>query len=229
MPSKKLANLPQQVDFSSVLSPVRNQGSRGTCGAFAITGLHEAALAAGGAVSLQLSEELLYWGAKQVDSNTKSGTSFRSMHLALGKWGQSAAALWPYDASRNASDPAYKPPPEAIDPANCFKAQLSTLNLDAEEIKQSLSAGHLVAITVQMSNGFFDDSGVVPLPKPGDLLQDYHAILLTGYADGALALDGNFRFRNSWGTDWGNNGYGLLPYAYVNMYGRTPSVLNCLP
>ena len=38
-----------------------------------------------------------------------------------------------------------------------------------------------------------------------------HAIVIVGY-DEEKRL---FTFRNSWGEDWGDKGYGYLPYDYV--------------
>ena len=37
-----------------------------------------------------------------------------------------------------------------------------------------------------------------------------HAILFVGYDDSKSL----FKFKNSWGTSWGHNGYGYLPYKY---------------
>lgn len=38
-----------------------------------------------------------------------------------------------------------------------------------------------------------------------------HTLLLVGYDD-ALGATGAFKFRNSWGGDWGDNGYGWISY-----------------
>ena len=46
---------------------------------------------------------------------------------------------------------------------------------------------------------------------PGRSLLGGHAILLVGYD----RVRGVVYFRNSWGTGWGDQGYGTLPFAYV--------------
>ena len=51
-----------------------------------------------------------------------------------------------------------------------------------------------------------------------------HAVIAAGYDDGmkirnaaagAKETTGAILVRNSWGADWGDNGYGWLPYDYV--------------
>ena len=46
----------------------------------------------------------------------------------------------------------------------------------------------------------------------GDILGG-HAIVLCGYNKDRII------FRNSWGADWGTNGYGTLPIEYLSQYG----------
>jgi len=41
-----------------------------------------------------------------------------------------------------------------------------------------------------------------------------HAIAICGYDDGAQ----RFEFKNSWGTWWGNNGFGSISYEYIRTY-----------
>lgn len=210
--------LPAEADLSPLLSAARDQGSRGTCTAFATTALHEAAKRGATGAHLRLSEEVLYWGAKQADKNYIPGTSFRSAHLALGKWGQPEAALWPYDPARRDDDASYAPPPESIAPANCHFAAMDPVPRDVMAVKTLLAAGQAVAISVEMSVGFFRaPGGVVPIPQPHEMIADSHAILLTGYSDAGST----FRFRNSWGTTWGAGGYGDLPYDYFVRHGKS--------
>jgi len=50
-----------------------------------------------------------------------------------------------------------------------------------------------------------------------------HAVSVAGYEDGLVIKNaasgaqtkGAFLIRNSWGTGWGELGYGWLPYDYV--------------
>ena len=56
-----------------------------------------------------------------------------------------------------------------------------------------------------------DRSGNVPLPVHGEQLLGGHAVLAVGYDDARRVIN----FRNSWGTGWGDGGYGTIPYAYI--------------
>ena len=52
------------------------------------------------------------------------------------------------------------------------------------------------------------------MPKPSDNVREthgWHAMLCVGYSD----PDKVFIVRNSWGTDWADNGYCYIPYDYV--------------
>lgn len=54
-------------------------------------------------------------------------------------------------------------------------------------------------------------SGIVPMPKPHENDLGGHAVLMVGYDDSKQA----FLVMNSWGEDWGLEGFFWLPYAYV--------------
>ena len=54
-------------------------------------------------------------------------------------------------------------------------------------------------------------TGVMPIPQPGEQPLGGHAVLAVGYDDAKQVLI----VRNSWGTAWGDGGYFYMPYAIV--------------
>ncbi len=67
------------------------------------------------------------------------------------------------------------------------------------------------------------DDGKIPSPCPGEKIAGGHAVVAVGYDD-QLAIHnticgtdttGALLIRNSWGIQWGDKGYGWLPYDYV--------------
>ncbi len=80
-------------------------------------------------------------------------------------------------------------------------------------LKTTLSAGFPVLCGILVYQNFGSSSvtktGDVPMPS-GSLLGG-HCILLIGFND----ITSRVTFLNSWGTGWGNKGYGTIPYAYL--------------
>jgi C1A family cysteine protease len=94
------------------------------------------------------------------------------------------------------------------------------------QIKTNLAAGlpSMFGFTVYSSYTQVAATGKIPYPTPGEEIVGGHAIVAVGYDDTmkikntnpkALETTGALLIRNSWGTGWGSNGYGWLPYDYV--------------
>jgi C1A family cysteine protease len=49
----------------------------------------------------------------------------------------------------------------------------------------------------------------------GEGVLGLHAVLAVGYDDSNHVVT----IKNSWGTEWGEGGYGRLTYQYVERYG----------
>jgi C1A family cysteine protease len=54
-------------------------------------------------------------------------------------------------------------------------------------------------------------SGILTMPSETDTYEGGHAVMLVGYDLHA----GTFLVRNSWGKEWGQDGYFTIPLHYV--------------
>ena len=81
----------------------------------------------------------------------------------------------------------------------------------------------MFGFTVYSSISQAATQGEIPFPTPGDAIVGGHAIVAIGYDDAKVIKNANsgaqvvgaLQIRNSWGTGWGDGGYGWLPYDYV--------------
>ena len=164
----------------SALTPVRDQGQRGTCLAFAVTGAHEMSRRSV-PIPEDLSAEALYWGCKRTDGNWNDGTSFMSAAVALARWGQPLESVWPYDATR-ADGVAYMPPsPKGGD--DWYTATLRHVGTDPADLRVLLDGGTPVAIGLTLFDTFFtpDAAGHIHGPPVGSQPRGRHAVLAVGH------------------------------------------------
>jgi C1A family cysteine protease len=81
-------------------------------------------------------------------------------------------------------------------------------------VLRSLAAGLpcMFGFTVYSSIG---DGPLIPFPGPADEVEGGHAVMAVGYD--TTQMGGVLIIRNSWGAEWGDKGYGLLPFTYLTM------------
>jgi hypothetical protein len=212
-----------------LMNPIRSQGVRGTCVAFAVTAVFEYALGVKFETSIDLSEQFLYWSAKGRDGDPEApGTLVEVAMKCLADTGQCLEESWPYNPVPVAGSEGQGPAPAAaVSDAVGRKASGSMLNAnDVSAIIKTIDAGRPVALTVPVyqnwiDNEALDEYGFFPLPLATTKIRGGHAMCVVGYgADADTPGGGYLVMRNSWSTDWAPSspiapGHGTLPFEYV--------------
>ena len=87
--------------------------------------------------------------------------------------------------------------------------------VDLNELKLTLATKGPCVIGVYVFSGMMETKdGKVKMPKKNERTLGGHAICPVGYDD----KTGFIKFKNSWGINWGDKGYGYLPYEYIDKY-----------
>jgi C1A family cysteine protease len=221
---------PASVDLRPYCSPIENQGSLGSCTANATVGLveyferraHGRFIDASRLFLYKATRDLLHWTGD-------TGAYLRSTMGALALFGVPPEEYWPYNIARFDIEPSsflfsfaanYKAIKYyRLDPTGTSPAALLT------RIKANLASGlpPIFGFTVYSSISQAANSGKIPYPANGDRVVGGHAMLVVGYDDqmtitnsvSGASTTGALIVRNSWGTGWGDHGYGYLPYDFV--------------
>ncbi len=209
-PPKKL---PSSVDLRPGCSPVEDQGKLGSCTANALVGNLEFLEKKGDKPVTDLSRLFIYYNERAMEGtvNEDSGAMIRDGVKSLVKLGVCTEKKWPYTISKF----AVKPPPACFKEA--LKRQLLSYHriLGLQQMKQCLAEGYPFVFGFSVYERFESQTvaktGQLDLPKPSEQQMGGHAVMAVGYDDARKRLT----IRNSWGTDWGLQGYFTMPYDYA--------------
>ena len=218
------AGLPSAVDLSAWCSPIEDQGQLGSCTANAGVGLFEYFQKRAYGEYLDGSRLFLYKATRNLLGLTgDTGAYLRSTMGAMRLFGVTPETYWPYVVSQFDDEP----------PAFCYAfAQnyqaLTYYRLDLygsapeqtlDTVKQYIAAELpcMFGFTVYSSIWGADVTGKIPFPDPGETVEGGHAVVAIGYDDDIEIgnTTGALKIRNSWGSGWGSQGYGWLPYEYI--------------
>lgn len=204
------------VDLRDQFGPVRDQGARPTCLAFATSDAH-ACLRQGWD---PLSCEYVFYHAQLRSGRAPTkGALLRDMLAALESNGQPVEQGWPYLSTLPADLSQYRPPMSA---GALYGRESEQPRQDLDLIRSTLDQKNPVIVLSTLTSQFFkpptdgvvvhdDRDQVFPAPR--------HAVIAVGY--GNHANKPVILIRNSWGPSWGTGGYIWLTEDYLgrHMYG----------
>ncbi len=222
--------LPASVDLRRWCSPIEDQGQIGACTAHAAAALIEYYERRAFGTYLDISRLFLYKATRNLLNWTgDTGAYLRTTMEAMVLFGVPPEEYFPYDPANVDVEPS----------AFCYSfAQnyqtLTYFRLDAarttrpellREIKMNLHRGvpAMFGFTVFGSISSASRTGRIPFPVRTDRREGGHAVAAIGYDDQMVIRHpfadqetrGAILIRNSWGREWGEEGYGWLPYDYV--------------
>jgi C1A family cysteine protease len=209
---------------------VEDQGTLGSCTANAGVGMVEYFERKAFGRHIDASRLFLYKVTRNLLRLTgDTGAYLRSTIGAMRLFGVPPEEYWEYDISRFDKEPpafcyAFASNYQAIKYVRLDKSNLTKQAL-VDSIKENLSKGipSMFGFTVYESIEQASADGKIPFPCNTEKVLGGHAIMAVGY-DNNLKIKNNgcgevstgaFLIRNSWGTSWGEQGYGYLPYEYV--------------
>jgi C1A family cysteine protease len=212
---------PTKVDHRQYCSPIENQGALGSCTAQAVAGLVEFQERVKYKRYVDVSRLFVYKVARQLDGfRGDTGSYIRSAMKGLRLFGGPPERYWPYVIQDFDKDPpafafAYGQSLQAI--TYWRLDQRNRAREDVLRLAKTLLVNRLAVVFGFVVYSYGNERGEFPMPDKSSRPRGGHAVLAVGYDDAYRIGDsiGALLIRNSWGTGWGDGGYGWLPYGYV--------------
>lgn len=209
--------IPRRVDLRDRCSAIEDQGNLGSCVGNATVGNVEFLDRFTTDSFREASRLFVYYNARKMIGmeDEDSGCHIRDAVKSLVSKGVCSEGLWPYEVRKFAVPPSDECYTDALEHQVTEYRRIQNL----EEMKACLAEGYPVVMGFYVYKSCMADevtrTGHIPFPS---CIERYrggplggHAVMACGYNDDTQELI----IRNSWGTGWGDKGYGYLPYKFI--------------
>lgn len=233
----------KQVDLRHLQTPVKNQDDRDTCAYFAITALIESTIKNFNGVSYDISEEFEIFRHKVLAPwrpEVEFGSTYELLKNFSNGFNFYTESSLPYRKSSPDFTQALSPELFAqynLDakkgPSVHYRSlkaktltQLWIKTPWSQQIMDELNQNRSVVVTLKLSLPHINDqTGVIQYDASIDQACQTaksscggHAVLIVGYDD----IQRQFIIKNSWGPQWGDQGYGYVTFAHIDAFSDHP-------
>ncbi len=203
------ANYAEQIDLRDKSFAIYEQKQIGSSASNAIAAAYEFAMLQKD-INFSPSRLFIYYNQRKENNKLIAdiGGDIRSGLKSITKYGVCDEKIWP----TNIENINLQPSIECYTMAQENKyIKYQRIRQTANQIKTTLSLNIPIIVGISIYESFNNNqNGHIEMPKHTEKLLGGHCVLLVGYNENKEWI-----FRNSWGSEWGDNGYGYLPYEYL--------------
>jgi C1A family cysteine protease len=205
--------VPATIDLRGGCSPVENQGRLNSCTGNALVGALEFLEIKDRLRFVNLSRLFVYYNERAIEHSTRvdAGAALRDGIKSLARQGVCRETMWPYRTTKVLLKPTKRCYVEAAAHRITSYQRLSSVDAMRSCLAEGYPFVFGFAVYESFESARVARSGIVPLPKPDEVVVGGHAVMAVGYDDAKRT----FIVRNSWGAKWGKAGYCAMPYDYL--------------
>lgn len=208
--------LPKKADLELNWGEVVDQGDVGSCVANSVAYCIRFVRQREKLTVYQPSRLYIYYYGRQIEgfsTSEDSGMFIRSGYKAVAKHSVCSEKNWPYNTDKFDVEPNL-----GARNAAAFHRKFEYLAVDHDlpSIKKCLADGYPISFGFTVFASFMSAevarTGIVPMPDFANEQQfGGHAVTMVGYDDETRL----FKIVNSWGPQWGRNGFCYMPYDFL--------------
>lgn len=216
--------VPESVDLRKFFNPVRDQHTLGSCTSFAVVSMYEAMMNSKRVEGENsMSPAFLYYFSNVLKGKPQGGSNFFEQLEVLGKHGVCRDDLFAYDSDSLTSKPSQDAEEDAVKhrvvcakqiPLADSEDKVETLRKNHHILTSALSEGYPIGISLKIYDNLGKTGPFVihPDQAPEAKEDGWHAMVIVGYSE-----ENNFYIvRNSWGEEFGDQGYCYVPTTYID-------------